>query len=211
MARVFQGKIAIPGDQIEAYLLQCWRKRFCCQASTVRGWTNARASCQPDQTRESHARNRRSAGQRRGRGTVCLYTASGCWSARILRCMVWRDWNRDAKGEQGRNDRWHRRAPQQNRVSSAVQKRWARMHVREAHVKNYNRFGFSGTTGIKQRYRPTCGFKTFATAGCFYRVVDEIRAFLRPQSHRNQPLTLAQRRCIHRERFAHLMGTIAAA
>jgi len=45
--------------------------------------------------------------------------------------------------------------------------------------------------GIKQRYRPTCGFKTFATAGCFCRVFDEIRAFLRPQSHHNQPLTLA--------------------
>jgi transposase-like protein len=65
--------------------------------------------------------------------------------------------------------------------------------------------------GIKQRYRPMCGFKTFVTAGCFCRVFDEIRAFLRPQSHRNQPLTLAQRRCIHRERFAHLMAIIAAA
>jgi putative transposase len=65
--------------------------------------------------------------------------------------------------------------------------------------------------GIKQRYRPMGGFKTVATAGCFCRVFDEIRAFLRPQSHRNQPLTLAQRRCIHRARFAHLMGIIAAA
>jgi putative transposase len=65
--------------------------------------------------------------------------------------------------------------------------------------------------GIKQRCRPTCGFKTFATAGRFCRVFDEIRAFLRPQSHRSQALTLAQRRCIHRERFAHLMGIIAAA
>lgn len=64
---------------------------------------------------------------------------------------------------------------------------------------------------IKQRYRPTCGLKTFATAARFCRVFDEIRAFLRPQAHRNQPLTLEQRRRIHRERFAHLMGTIAAA
>jgi putative transposase len=65
--------------------------------------------------------------------------------------------------------------------------------------------------GIKQRYRPTCGLKTFATAARFCRVFDEIRAFLRPQAHRNQPLTLEQRRRIHRERFAQLMGTIAAA
>jgi transposase-like protein len=49
--------------------------------------------------------------------------------------------------------------------------------------------------GIKQRYQPT----------------DETRAFLRPQSHRNQPVTLAQRRAIHQDRFAQLMGMIAAA
>ena len=65
--------------------------------------------------------------------------------------------------------------------------------------------------GIKQRYRPTGGLKTFATAARFCHCFDEIRAFLRPRSHRNQPLTLAQRRRIHQERFAHLMGMIAAA
>jgi putative transposase len=65
--------------------------------------------------------------------------------------------------------------------------------------------------GIKQRYRPTGGLKTFATAACFCRLFDELRAFLRPRSYRNQPLTLAQRRCIHRERFTQLMGIMAAA
>jgi len=65
--------------------------------------------------------------------------------------------------------------------------------------------------GIKQRYRPTGGLKTFVTAARFCRVFDEIRAFLRPQSYRNQSLTLAQRRRIHRERFAHVMAMIAAA
>jgi DDE domain len=68
-----------------------------------------------------------------------------------------------------------------------------------------------GHRGIKQRYRPTCGLKTFATASWFCRVFDEIRAFLRPQSHRNQFLTLEQRRHIHREQFARVMGMIAAA
>jgi hypothetical protein len=52
---------------------------------------------------------------------------------------------------------------------------------------------------------------TFATTACFCLVFDEIRAFLRPQSHRNQPVTLAQRRAIHQDRFAQLMGMIAAA
>ena len=65
--------------------------------------------------------------------------------------------------------------------------------------------------GLKQRYSPTCGFKTFATAARFCCVFDEIRAFLRPQVHRNHPLTLARRRDIHRERFAHMMEIIAAA
>jgi putative transposase len=65
--------------------------------------------------------------------------------------------------------------------------------------------------GIKQRYRPTCGLKSFATAASFCRAFDEIRAFLRPQSHRNQTLTLAHRRLIHQARFAQLMGMMAVA
>ncbi len=65
--------------------------------------------------------------------------------------------------------------------------------------------------GIKQRYRSTCGLNTFATAACFCYTFDEIRAFLRPQCSRNQPLTLAQRRCIHQERFTTLMGIMTAA
>jgi transposase-like protein len=65
--------------------------------------------------------------------------------------------------------------------------------------------------GIKQRYRPMGGFKTFATAARFCRVFDEIRAFLRPRSHRNQALTLAYRRRIHLDRCAQLMGMMAAA
>jgi putative transposase len=64
---------------------------------------------------------------------------------------------------------------------------------------------------IKQRYRPTTGLKTFASAACFCRVFDEIRAFCRPQLHHNQRLSLHQRRRIHRDRFAQLMEMMAAA
>jgi putative transposase len=65
--------------------------------------------------------------------------------------------------------------------------------------------------GIKQRYRPTCALKTFATAACFCCAFDEIRAFFRPQSHRNHTLTLAHRRHIHQTRFAQLMAMMAVA
>ena len=65
--------------------------------------------------------------------------------------------------------------------------------------------------GIKQRYRSMCGFKTFGTAAGFCRLFDEIRTFFGPQSQRNQSLTLVQRRDIYQERFAHLMGIMAAA
>jgi putative transposase len=51
--------------------------------------------------------------------------------------------------------------------------------------------------GIKQRYRPMGGLKTFATASHFCRLFEEIRAFLRPQLRRTQPLSLAQRRSIY--------------
>src|SRR5688500_1491254 len=40
--------------------------------------------------------------------------------------------------------------------------------------------------GIKQRYRPMGGFKLGTTAARFCRLFDEVRAFLRPQSRRNQ-------------------------
>jgi putative transposase len=69
---------------------------------------------------------------------------------------------------------------------------------------------FRDPQGIKQRYRATTGLKTFVTAARFCGVFDELRAFLRPQSHHNQLLTLEQRRCIHRERFAHVMAFMAA-
>jgi putative transposase len=46
---------------------------------------------------------------------------------------------------------------------------------------------------IKQRYRPTGGLKTFAIAERFCRVFEEVRAFLRSQSRRNQGLSLKQR------------------
>jgi putative transposase len=64
--------------------------------------------------------------------------------------------------------------------------------------------------GIKQRYRPMCGFKHGQSAARFCRLFDEIRAFLRPQSQRNQSLSLAQRRRIHQDRFAQLIGVMAA-
>ncbi len=65
--------------------------------------------------------------------------------------------------------------------------------------------------GIKQRYRPTTGLKTFASAARFCLVFDEIRAFCRPQWHHNQRLSLHQRCRIHRDRFAQLMEMMAAA
>lgn len=65
--------------------------------------------------------------------------------------------------------------------------------------------------GITQRYRPTGGFKTFATAARFCRLFDEIRASVRPQSRHNQRLSLHQRRRIHREQFTRWMEIMAAA
>jgi putative transposase len=64
--------------------------------------------------------------------------------------------------------------------------------------------------GIKQRYRPMGGFKHGHTAARFCRAFDEVRAFLRPQSQRNQQLSLAQRRDIHRDRLVQLLGMMVA-
>ena len=65
--------------------------------------------------------------------------------------------------------------------------------------------------GITRRYRSRYGFKTFGTAAGFCRLFDESRAFFRPQSQRQQALTLGQCQPISQERFAPLMGLMAAA
>jgi putative transposase len=64
---------------------------------------------------------------------------------------------------------------------------------------------------MKQRYRPMCGFKTFGTAARFCCFFDEIRGFFQPQSRHNQRLSLTERRRIHRNQFAQLMGMMVAA
>jgi transposase-like protein len=64
---------------------------------------------------------------------------------------------------------------------------------------------------VKQSYRSIGGLKTFATATHFCCIFGDLGAFLRPQSHRNQSLTLEQRWGIHKERLAELMGLMAAA
>ena len=65
--------------------------------------------------------------------------------------------------------------------------------------------------GIKPRYRPMGGFKQGHTAARFCPAFDEVRALLCPQSQRNQPLSLAQSRDIHRDRFGQLMEIWVAA
>jgi hypothetical protein len=48
--------------------------------------------------------------------------------------------------------------------------------------------------GIRQCHRPITGLQTLATAARFCHLFDELRRFLRPQPHRNQPLKLELRR-----------------
>jgi transposase-like protein len=65
--------------------------------------------------------------------------------------------------------------------------------------------------GIKPRYQPTGGLTSCAIAARFCLAFDEIRAILRPQLHRKQPVTLAHRRHIHQDRLARLMAMMVAA
>jgi hypothetical protein len=55
------------------------------------------------------------------------------------------------------------------------------------------------------------GLKTFGTAASLCRVFDELPAFLRPRSRRHHAFSLAQRRALHRDRFAQLMDVMAVA
>jgi putative transposase len=65
--------------------------------------------------------------------------------------------------------------------------------------------------GINQRYGPLAGFQHRTTAARFCRVFDAVRAVFRPQVHRHQALSLAQRRSIQQARFTQWMDLMATA
>jgi putative transposase len=65
--------------------------------------------------------------------------------------------------------------------------------------------------GIKARTRPMGGFKSVESAKRFCRVHDEVRNFLRPRSHRNEVVSLAQRRLLYTARTRVLLTSLAAA
>jgi len=65
--------------------------------------------------------------------------------------------------------------------------------------------------GIKQRIRPMGSVKSVESAKRFCRVHDEVRNFLRPYSHRNEVVSLAQRRLLYTARTRVLLTSLAAA
>jgi len=65
--------------------------------------------------------------------------------------------------------------------------------------------------GIKQRTHPMCGFKSFVAAERFCRVYEEVRHFFRTRSQRNESVSLAWQRTLHRGRMRVLMATLAIA
>jgi transposase-like protein len=64
---------------------------------------------------------------------------------------------------------------------------------------------------IKQRYYPMRGFGSFASAARFCSAFEEQRQYFRPVRRSGERLSLAERRCRHRERWATIMVELAAA
>lgn len=65
--------------------------------------------------------------------------------------------------------------------------------------------------GVKQRYYPTLGFKSFETAARFCQVVDEIRQCFRPRRWWGEKVSLAARRANFLARVAELQGLFVPA
>ena len=84
-------------------------------------------------------------------------------------------------------------------------------HVQRRTTRYLNNHLEQDHRGIKRRYRPMGGFNQGTTAARFCRLFAEVRAFLRLQSHRNQSLSLKQRRATPQEQFAHLMRLMTTA
>lgn len=65
--------------------------------------------------------------------------------------------------------------------------------------------------GIKGRYWPMRGFKSFDVAHRLCRAFDEVRNFRRPATDINQTISRARRRVIHVQRVAALRDLISVA
>ncbi len=64
--------------------------------------------------------------------------------------------------------------------------------------------------GIKQRYYPMLGFGSFAAASRFCSAYDELRAYFRPRTHFNEPVSLAAQRRLFQERWAQVCTLLQA-
>jgi putative transposase len=65
--------------------------------------------------------------------------------------------------------------------------------------------------GIKQRTHSMCGFKSFMSAERFCRVYDEMHAFFRARSQRNESVSLGLQRVLHLGQIRVLMASLAVA
>jgi len=65
--------------------------------------------------------------------------------------------------------------------------------------------------GIKSRYKPMKGFKSFESASRFCSTYDEQRNWFRYREFRNDPVPLLRQRTLYRSRFAYLQNLFKAA
>jgi len=65
--------------------------------------------------------------------------------------------------------------------------------------------------GVKGRTRCMRGFKSIASAERFCRGYDELRAFLRPRTRHNQPVSASRRRLLHLRRATSALAIFEAA
>jgi putative transposase len=83
-------------------------------------------------------------------------------------------------------------------------------HVRHRTSRYLNNRLEQDHRGLKGRYRPMRGFKCPRSAARFCRGHDELRNYLRPQSHHNQPVPAVRRRLLLR-RTMTVLGVLEAA
>jgi putative transposase len=65
--------------------------------------------------------------------------------------------------------------------------------------------------GIKQRYYPMRGFKTFEAAARFCCAFDELRNYLRPRRTMRESVSLPEQRSVFLQRLVALKALIQAA
>jgi putative transposase len=96
-------------------------------------------------------------------------------------------------------------------VNKADQPTWSYQAILDSTSRYKNNRIEQDHRSMKQRYYPMRGFGSFVSAARFCAGFEEQRQYFRPVRQSGERVSLAERRCRFRERWATVMAELVAA